>query len=102
MATATSPRWPPDFNLPKQLTASRVLLLIVIFLLIEQTQWSACSVVFALAATTDWLDGYLARKQGLTSTLGRSLDPLVDKVLVCGAFVFLLPVHDFGNDSRVY
>ena len=40
---------------------------------------------------TDWLDGYLARKQGLTSTLGRNLDPLVDKVLMCGAYIFLLP-----------
>jgi CDP-diacylglycerol--glycerol-3-phosphate 3-phosphatidyltransferase len=33
----------------------------------------------------------LARKQGLSSTLGRNLDPLVDKVLICGAYIFLLP-----------
>src|SRR5207248_5889156 len=52
--------------------------------------------VFALAAVTDWLDGYLARKQGLTSTLGRNLDPLVDKVLICGAFIFLVPVRSAG------
>ena len=58
---------------------------------------SPCLVVFALAAVTDWLDGYLARKHGLTSTLGRNLDPLVDKVLICGAFIFLLPVGDVGG-----
>jgi CDP-diacylglycerol--glycerol-3-phosphate 3-phosphatidyltransferase len=48
--------------------------------------------VFAAAAATDWLDGYLARRQGLSSTLGRNLDPLVDKVLICGAYIFLLPL----------
>jgi CDP-diacylglycerol---glycerol-3-phosphate 3-phosphatidyltransferase len=96
MATATSPRRPPLFNLPNQLTASRLVLAIILFILIEQAQWIACIVVFALAATTDWLDGYLARKQGLTSTLGRNLDPLVDKVLVCGAYIFLLPIPGAG------
>src|SRR5437763_12166672 len=91
MATAT-PERPQVFNLPNQLTAARFVLAIVLFALIEVEQWIACIVVFALAAVTDWLDGYLARKQGLISTLGRNLDPLVDKVLVCGAYIFLLPV----------
>ena len=54
------------------------------------TQWWWCIAVFALAAFTDWLDGFVARKQGLTSTLGRNLDPLVDKVVICGAYIFLL------------
>jgi CDP-diacylglycerol---glycerol-3-phosphate 3-phosphatidyltransferase len=71
-------------------------LAIVLFLLIERAQWLACLGVFALAALTDWLDGYLARKQGITSTLGRNLDPLVDKVLICGAYVFLIP---YGDDK---
>src|SRR5262245_13009069 len=94
MATATkttTPRRPPVWNLPNQLTASRFLLAIVLFVLIEFQQWVACLGVFAVASFTDWLDGYLARKQGLTSTLGRNLDPLVDKVLVCGTYIFLLP-----------
>src|SRR6266480_3262671 len=92
MATATSRPRPSVFNLPNQLTASRFVLALVLFLLIDLRQWIACIVVFALAAVTDWLDGYLARRQGLVSTLGRNLDPLVDKVLVCGAYIFLLPV----------
>jgi CDP-diacylglycerol--glycerol-3-phosphate 3-phosphatidyltransferase len=91
MATA-SPSRPPVFNLPNQLTAARFVLALVLFVLIVRESWLACLAVFAVAAVTDWLDGYLARRQGLTSTLGRNLDPLVDKVLTCGAYIFLLPV----------
>jgi len=96
MATATSNRRPSAFNLPNQLTASRFVLGLVLFVLIDRGLWIGCIVVFAVAAATDWLDGYLARKQGLVSTLGRNLDPLVDKVVVCGAYVFLLPVQGAG------
>jgi CDP-diacylglycerol--glycerol-3-phosphate 3-phosphatidyltransferase len=78
-------------NLPNQLTASRLALAIVLFVLIAQEQWLWCLGVFSVAAFTDWLDGYLARRLGLGSTLGRNLDPLVDKVLICGAFIYLLP-----------
>jgi CDP-diacylglycerol--glycerol-3-phosphate 3-phosphatidyltransferase len=91
MATATR-KGPPVLNLPSVLTSSRFVLGLVLFGLIAFEAWPACLVVFALAALTDWLDGYLARKQGLTSTLGRNLDPLVDKVLICGAYIFLLPL----------
>jgi CDP-diacylglycerol--glycerol-3-phosphate 3-phosphatidyltransferase len=91
MATATPTR-PPVFNLPNQLTASRLLLAFVLFGLITAEQWLWCVVVFAAAAVTDWLDGYLARRQGLTSALGRVFDPLVDKVLICGAYIFLLAI----------
>src|SRR5215510_13551571 len=87
-----TPREPPVMNLPNQLTAARFVLALILFVLIEFKLWIACIVIFALAAVTDWLDGYLARKQGLTSTLGRNFDPLVDKVLICGAYVFLLPL----------
>jgi CDP-diacylglycerol--glycerol-3-phosphate 3-phosphatidyltransferase len=90
MATIT-PRRPPVFNLPNQLTAARFVLAIVLFGLIAGEFWAWCLVVFVVAAFTDWLDGYLARMQNLTSTLGRILDPLVDKVLMCGAYIFLLP-----------
>src|SRR5262249_23151931 len=95
MATMT-PRRPPVFNLPNQLTAARAGLSVVLFAFIALHWWPWCLVVFALAALTDYLDGYLARKQGITSTLGRNLDPLVDKILVCGAFIFLLPLPDSG------
>src|SRR2546423_2024741 len=95
MATLT-PRRPPVFNLPNQLTTSRLVLALLLFVLIWLESWAWCLVVFAAAAVTDWLDGYLARKQGLTSTLGRNLDPLVDKVMTCGLYIFLLPVAGAG------
>ena len=89
MATMTPPRRPITvFNLPNQLTTSRLVLAVVLFGLIHLESWAWCLAVFAVAAFTDWLDGYLARIQGLTSSLGRILDPLVDKVLICGAFIF--------------
>jgi CDP-diacylglycerol---glycerol-3-phosphate 3-phosphatidyltransferase len=94
MATTTPRERAAVFSLPNQLTASRLVLAVVLFVLIELGAWLWCLAVFALAALTDWLDGYLARLQGLTSALGRAFDPLVDKVLMCGAFIFLLPVGD--------
>jgi CDP-diacylglycerol---glycerol-3-phosphate 3-phosphatidyltransferase len=97
MATVSPPPAPPPiFNLPNQLTASRFVLALVLFVLIALHIWIACLIVFVVAAFTDWLDGYLARKQGLTSTLGRNLDPLVDKVLTCGAYIFLMPIEGAG------
>jgi CDP-diacylglycerol--glycerol-3-phosphate 3-phosphatidyltransferase len=91
MATVTHQR-PHVFNLPNQLTASRFVLGVALFVLISLEWWTWCILVFAAAALTDWLDGYFARKQGLFSTLGRVLDPLVDKVLIGGAYIFLLPL----------
>jgi CDP-diacylglycerol--glycerol-3-phosphate 3-phosphatidyltransferase len=91
MATVTPPRSAVN-NLANQLTAARLGLAIVLFVLIAVESWVWCIVIFAAAAVTDWLDGYLARKQGLSSALGRVFDPLVDKVLICGAYIFLLGV----------
>ena len=95
MAIATPPR-SPVFNLPNQLTAMRLVLAIILFGFISFGGWTGCIILFAVAAFTDWLDGYLARKQGITSTLGRNLDPLVDKVLITGAYIFLQPVENAG------
>jgi CDP-diacylglycerol--glycerol-3-phosphate 3-phosphatidyltransferase len=100
MATATTPpKHPPMVNLPNVLTASRFVLAMVLFVLMPWHEsiphvWLWCLGIFAAAAVTDYLDGYYARKLGLMSTLGRNLDPLVDKVLTCGAFIFLLPISD--------
>lgn len=91
MATLT-PERSKVFNLPNQLTFARFLLALVLFGLIAVELWGWCLIVFAVAALTDYLDGYFARVRNLGSTLGRNLDPLVDKVLMCGAYIFLLPV----------
>src|SRR3954470_9669325 len=94
---ATEAALPPRvWNLPNMLTAARLGLAVVLFALITFESWWLSLVVFIVAAITDWLDGYVARRQGLTSAFGRNFDPLVDKVLICGAFIFLLPVEGAG------
>lgn len=82
-------------NLPNCITVSRLVLAFVLFAMISYGGvWIASTVVFAVAALTDFVDGYLARRYGLVTTLGRILDPFVDKIIVCGAFVFLLAKGD--------
>jgi CDP-diacylglycerol--glycerol-3-phosphate 3-phosphatidyltransferase len=80
------------FNLPNQLTSLRLLLAVILFGLIVWEQYLTGLVLFIVAASTDWLDGYYARKYGQVTTLGRILDPFADKVIVCGTFIFLLTV----------
>jgi CDP-diacylglycerol--glycerol-3-phosphate 3-phosphatidyltransferase len=92
---ATAPPQLPSaavFNLPNGLTLARLGLAVVLFACIAAAWWLTGLIVFLVAAFTDWLDGYLARKHGSTSAFGRNFDPLVDKVLICGAFIFLLPI----------
>jgi CDP-diacylglycerol--glycerol-3-phosphate 3-phosphatidyltransferase len=80
-----------SLNLPNAITASRLVLAIILFVLIYmEAWWLTAAGLFVLAAGTDFLDGYLARKYGQVTTLGRILDPFVDKIIICGAFVFLL------------
>ncbi|MFN2359425.1 MAG: CDP-alcohol phosphatidyltransferase family protein, partial [Desulfotignum sp.] len=49
----------------------------------------ASAILFSLAAITDYLDGYLARKRGLVTTFGRVMDPVADKLLVSTTFIML-------------
>jgi CDP-diacylglycerol---glycerol-3-phosphate 3-phosphatidyltransferase len=85
-------------QLPNQLTMLRLLLAAVFFVLLNCYRYGAqgpawllpvAIVVFILAAITDSLDGYLARRWHVESKFGRIMDPFCDKVLVIGAFVYL-------------
>lgn len=77
-------------NLPNLITVSRFVLAMILFVLIDADGWwRTAAVVFIVAALTDFVDGYLARKYGQVTVLGRILDPFVDKVIICGAFIFL-------------
>jgi CDP-diacylglycerol---glycerol-3-phosphate 3-phosphatidyltransferase len=77
------------FNLPNQLTFLRLILSVILFGFISAEWYLTSMVLFIIAASTDWLDGYFARKYGQITTLGRILDPFADKVIVCGTFIFL-------------
>ncbi len=92
-----SARPAPWWNLANQLTFSRFGMAALLFVLISFQQWLACLLVLFAAAITDWLDGYIARRWKLGTALGRNLDPLADKVLNCGAFIFLLPEGEKGG-----
>jgi CDP-diacylglycerol---glycerol-3-phosphate 3-phosphatidyltransferase len=76
-------------NVPNVLTTLRFLLSIVVFVLIPLEQYVAATCVFILAASTDWVDGWWARKYGQVTKLGRIFDPFVDKIIICGTFIFL-------------
>ena len=54
--------------------------------------WTAMA-VFAVAALTDWLDGYLARKLGATTAFGAFLDPVADKLMVAAALILLVALN---------
>jgi CDP-diacylglycerol---glycerol-3-phosphate 3-phosphatidyltransferase len=84
---------PPRFwNVPNALTLSRLGLAVVVFALISYQFYFSAVVVFTIAALTDALDGYFARLLNQESPIGRQLDPLIDKVIVAGTYIYLLTV----------
>lgn len=77
------------FNVPNQVTALHLILAIVVFSLIPWKHYLAAMIVFTIAASTDWVDGYWARKYGQVTKFGRIFDPFVDKIIICGVFIYL-------------
>ena len=97
MSTSSSTPPPTGFldrealNLPNFITLTRLILSVVLFGLIYWGGlWWTSTILFVVAASTDFLDGYYARKLGQITILGRILDPFVDKIIVCGSFIFLI------------
>ena len=86
---ATSADLDRVWTVPNVLSAARLVIAIACFVAIERAAWAGALGLFLVAASTDWVDGWWARRFGQISRLGRIFDPLVDKVLVCGAFVLL-------------
>ena len=83
-------------NVPILLTLLRIVLLpvfVVVFYLPGAWANAVSAVIFALAALTDWLDGYLARRLGQISAFGTFLDPVADKLMVAVALVLLVQTN---------
>jgi cardiolipin synthase (CMP-forming) len=88
-------------NVPNLVTLSRIILIPLIIgmyylpeaWLSEQARNAAATLVFVAAASTDWLDGYLARRLNQMSAFGAFLDPVADKLIVVGALVVLLHLN---------
>ncbi len=89
-------------NLPNKLTIFRVIMIpfFVFFVLVpvagEASKWIALT-IFIIASLTDWLDGYLARKNNLVTNFGKFMDPLADKLLVCSALICLVELKSIPS-----
>jgi CDP-diacylglycerol--glycerol-3-phosphate 3-phosphatidyltransferase len=84
-----------NINIPNLLTVTRILLIpVFVMVFAEPTpdRSLVAAIIFVIAAVTDLLDGYLARKTGQITKLGRLLDPIADKLLVLSALILLVQV----------
>ncbi len=81
-------------NLPNKLTVLRMILVPVFMVVYEISaipfHTAIAALIFIFASVTDWLDGYLARKNNIVTNFGKFMDPLADKLLVTGALLCLM------------
>jgi CDP-diacylglycerol--glycerol-3-phosphate 3-phosphatidyltransferase len=83
------------FNLPNTITLIRISVVPFLFVLLTEPGefWSLIlAILFAVASITDMLDGYLARKYNMITTMGKFLDPLADKIIVNTAMILMIPI----------
>jgi len=95
-------------NLPNQITIGRLILAVIFCALLSnydlrthaRQAWmlDLCLWIFIIAALSDIVDGYLARRKNQVTSFGRIIDPFVDKVLICSAFI-LLAGSNFVNEK---
>ncbi|MEM9588529.1 MAG: CDP-diacylglycerol--glycerol-3-phosphate 3-phosphatidyltransferase [Planctomycetota bacterium] len=90
---------PSVYNVPNALTSIRLLLAIAVLALVPLGQYVPALVIFLIAVSTDWMDGYWARKYGQVTKLGRIFDPFVDKIIICGTFIALVGVDNTNVQS---
>ncbi|HNZ35419.1 MAG: CDP-diacylglycerol--glycerol-3-phosphate 3-phosphatidyltransferase [Pseudomonadota bacterium] len=82
-------------NLPNAITLLRIGILPVLFLVLlepGEAMSLAIAILFILAALTDLLDGYVARRYNIVTRMGKLLDPIADKIIMSAALVLLIPV----------
>lgn len=84
-----------SLNLPNLLTLVRILLIpvfVILFMTPTPDRSLSAAVIFTVAAVTDLLDGYIARRNGQVTNLGKLLDPIADKLLVLSALILLVNI----------
>lgn len=82
-------------NLPNKLTILRILMIPLCVLFVMLGWYVPAGIVFILAAVTDFLDGYIARKQNIVTNFGKFADPVADKILALCVMVVLIPTLQF-------
>jgi CDP-diacylglycerol--glycerol-3-phosphate 3-phosphatidyltransferase len=83
------------FNLPNSITLARISVVPFLFILLMSPGpfWSlVLAALFVLASITDYLDGFIARKYNMITTMGKFLDPLADKLIVNSAMILMIPI----------
>ena len=87
---------PDMWNLPNKITLIRILMIpifIIVYYLPLEGNHIISAIIFAVAALTDWVDGFIARKYDMVTKFGEFLDPLADKLIVVAALALLLEVY---------
>lgn len=106
LATAMSDKSGHWLNLPNKITLARLVIAVALFALLsilliaEDRRWgwdrslilNIAVVTFVICVATDWLDGWLARRWGMVTVFGRIADPFVDKIVICGSFIYLIEI----------
>ncbi len=87
--SATTTNRTAVLNTPNLITLTRFALSIVVFTLMSYGFYYASFWIFVIAASTDWVDGYVARRTGQVTQLGRILDPFCDKMIICGVYILI-------------
>ncbi|XZE32978.1 CDP-diacylglycerol--glycerol-3-phosphate 3-phosphatidyltransferase [Pirellulaceae bacterium SH501] len=92
MSDRAASQSPSNWNVPNALSGLRLLLSFGVFYLIESGGFLAAMICFLVAASTDWIDGWWARRFNQVTKLGRILDPFVDKIIICGAMIAIAAI----------
>jgi CDP-diacylglycerol--glycerol-3-phosphate 3-phosphatidyltransferase len=80
------------WNVPNTLSAIRLVLSFFVFELIAYHWFILAAILFLIAASTDWVDGWWARRYNQITKLGRILDPFVDKIIICGSMIAIVAI----------
>ena len=109
-------------NTPTKITFSRIIIVVLLFVTLFVLSlipginnftvfgpdnapvtiiYLVMAIVFIVGSSTDWLDGYLARRNNQVTTLGKFLDPIADKMLVNATLIFLCAAPLFSNSENI-